>query len=82
VQGTLSLIGSEILRLTFMQHPAVKNYDLSVVTYVMVGAAPLAKEINQKLFEIFPTAQIGQAYGRSGLLDALCPFLIATCVQV
>lgn len=32
--------------LKYEQHPAVKNYDLSSVKYVMVGAAPLSKEVN------------------------------------
>jgi hypothetical protein len=36
----------------------------------MVGAAPLAREINQQLFEIFPNAQIGQAYGGCGLFES------------
>ena len=29
----------------------------------MCGAAPLSHELNQQLFEMFPTAHIGQAYG-------------------
>jgi len=30
---------------------------------IMCGAAPLSHELNQQLFEMFPTAHIGQAYG-------------------
>jgi hypothetical protein len=30
---------------------------------IMSGAAPLSHELNQQLFEMFPTAHIGQAYG-------------------
>lgn len=51
--------------LKYEQHPAVKNYDLSSVKYVMVGAAPLSKEVNEQLFEVFPTCQVGQAYGQA-----------------
>jgi 4-coumarate--CoA ligase len=29
----------------------------------MCGAAPLSFELNQQLFELFPDAHIGQAYG-------------------
>lgn len=32
---------------------------------IMCGAAPLSHELNQQLFEMFPTAHIGQAYGKS-----------------
>ncbi|KAF9465775.1 phenylacetyl-CoA ligase [Collybia nuda] len=46
------------------KHPAVKNYDLRrSVRCVMSGAAPLSFELNQQLFQLFPDAQIGQAYG-------------------
>ncbi|KAF8968998.1 phenylacetyl-CoA ligase [Flammula alnicola] len=46
------------------KHPAVKNYDLrKYVRMIMCGAAPLSHELNQQLFEMFPTAHIGQAYG-------------------
>ncbi|KAF9465774.1 hypothetical protein BDZ94DRAFT_303366 [Collybia nuda] len=45
------------------KHPAVRNHDLSMVRYVMIGAAPVAREVQDQLFELFPTAQIGQAYG-------------------
>jgi len=46
------------------KHPAVKNYDLRRhIRMIMCGAAPLSHELNQQLFEMFPTAHIGQAYG-------------------
>ncbi|KAF9474156.1 phenylacetyl-CoA ligase [Pholiota conissans] len=46
------------------KHPAVKNYDLrKYIRLIMCGAAPLSHELNQQLFEMFPNAQIGQAYG-------------------
>ncbi|KAJ7644293.1 hypothetical protein FB45DRAFT_1053078 [Roridomyces roridus] len=45
------------------KHPVVKNYDLSGVRYIMIGAAPLSDEVNQQMFALFPDAQIGQGYG-------------------
>ncbi|TFK39014.1 phenylacetyl-CoA ligase [Crucibulum laeve] len=46
------------------KHPVVKKYDLRKhVKLIMCGAAPLSFELNQKLFEMFPDAHIGQAYG-------------------
>ncbi|KAK0464421.1 uncharacterized protein EV420DRAFT_1475893 [Desarmillaria tabescens] len=42
---------------------AAKSYDMSSVKCVIVGAAPMTKEINALLFDVFPSAQIGQAYG-------------------
>ncbi|KAL0961397.1 hypothetical protein HGRIS_006348 [Hohenbuehelia grisea] len=47
----------------FCKHPAVQNFDLSCVKFVMCGAAPLSAEINRRLFDIFPNAQVAQIYG-------------------
>ncbi|KAG6878294.1 hypothetical protein C0993_009300 [Termitomyces sp. T159_Od127] len=43
----------------------------------MCGAAPLSHEVNQQLFELFPDAHIGQAYGAGQLL----PGTIARAVK-
>jgi 4-coumarate--CoA ligase len=51
----------------WVQHPVVKDYDLSVIRFLMSGAAPLSAEINHHLFRLFPNAQIGQAYGNGVL---------------
>ncbi|ESK85047.1 phenylacetyl- ligase [Moniliophthora roreri MCA 2997] len=54
------------------KHPAVKDYDLrSVVRTIMVGAAPLSKEINEQLFELFPDAHIGQGYGMTEISTSI-----------
>ncbi|KAJ7075879.1 phenylacetyl-CoA ligase [Mycena belliarum] len=45
------------------KHPAVKKYDLSGIRYIMIGAAPLSDEVNERLFKLFPDAHIGQGYG-------------------
>ncbi|KAJ3512385.1 hypothetical protein NLJ89_g3551 [Agrocybe chaxingu] len=51
------------------KHSAVKDYDLRQhIRMIMCGAAPLSHELNQQLFEMFPKAQIGQAYGSGQLL--------------
>ncbi|PBK74932.1 acetyl-CoA synthetase-like protein [Armillaria solidipes] len=47
------------------KHPVVKQYEakLQVVRMIMVAAAPLSREVNQQLFQLFPDAHIGQSYG-------------------
>jgi len=45
------------------KHPAVKNYDLSFVRNIMVGAAPVSAELTKQLVAILPTANIFQGYG-------------------
>ncbi|KAK0188049.1 phenylacetyl-CoA ligase [Armillaria mellea] len=47
------------------KHPVVKQYKakLQVVRMIMVGAAPLSREVNQQLFQLLPDAHIGQSYG-------------------
>ncbi|KAF8187779.1 phenylacetyl-CoA ligase [Pholiota molesta] len=59
------------------KHPAVKHYDLrKYIRLIMSGAAPLSHELNQKLFEMFPTAHIGQSYGMTELCTAVTMFSI------
>ena len=42
----------------------MNNYDLRAhIRLIMCGAAPLSHELNEQLFEMFPNAHIGQAYG-------------------
>ncbi|KAF8187778.1 hypothetical protein BJ912DRAFT_419164 [Pholiota molesta] len=55
--------------ITFCKHPAVAKYDFIKVKYVMIGAAPVSREIQESLFQVFPAAQIGQAYG---LTETVC----------
>jgi len=45
------------------KHPAVKDYDLSGIRYLISGAAPLSAELVHQLTKVMPTAQIGQGYG-------------------
>ncbi|KAF5374141.1 hypothetical protein D9615_008885 [Tricholomella constricta] len=53
------------------KQPAVGNYDLGSVKYVMIGAAPVAKDVQAKLYGLFPDAQIGQAYGLTEMTTTL-----------
>ncbi|KAJ8495186.1 hypothetical protein ONZ45_g12969 [Pleurotus djamor] len=53
------------------KHPAVKEYDLSSVRYIMVGAAPLTYEVTEQLIKLFPRAHIGQAYGMTETCTAV-----------
>ncbi|KAJ7601056.1 hypothetical protein C8J56DRAFT_911988 [Mycena floridula] len=59
------------MALLLCKHPAVKNYDLSIVRFIMIGAAPLSDEIHNQLCEQFPNAAIGQAYGMTELCTAV-----------
>ncbi|KAL0961368.1 hypothetical protein HGRIS_006324 [Hohenbuehelia grisea] len=70
------------------KHPAVKEYNLSSIRFIMVGAAPLKTEITQRIYQMFPDAHIGQAYattmwsidqkrGISGGAGQLLPGVIA-----
>ena len=62
MQSTLSSVSYFDLRCS--QNPSVKNYNLTSVRMIMSGAAPLSDEINNRLFDLFPNAQIGQSYGQ------------------
>ncbi|KAH7926476.1 acetyl-CoA synthetase-like protein [Leucogyrophana mollusca] len=57
----LMLVPPQIVLLC--KHPAVKDYDFSHVRYLTIGAAPLSRELMERLVEIFPNAHIGQSYG-------------------
>lgn len=47
----------------FCKHPAVKNYNLNSVRFLMCGAAPLSTSLVNQLVKVLPNAQIGQGYG-------------------
>ncbi|KAI6030702.1 hypothetical protein F5J12DRAFT_954393 [Pisolithus orientalis] len=47
----------------FCKHPAVSQYDFGHVRYVTCGAAPLSREVMNRLMEVFPNASAGQSYG-------------------
>jgi len=45
------------------KHPGVKDYDLSCVRNIMVGAAPMSGELTKQLVSIIPTTNFFQGYG-------------------
>jgi len=46
-----------------LEHPARANYDLSSLEALAYGGAPSAKELVQKIREVFPKSQPGQGWG-------------------
>ncbi|KAF9267283.1 phenylacetyl-CoA ligase [Marasmius fiardii PR-910] len=64
---TLILVPPQAVSLC--KHPATRLRDLGTVRYVIVGAAPVPKEVQRLLHGVFPKAQIGQAYGAT---EATC----------
>ncbi|KAH7926478.1 acetyl-CoA synthetase-like protein [Leucogyrophana mollusca] len=57
----LMLVPPQIVLLC--KHPAVKDYDLSGVRFLISGAAPLSAELMKQLVKVIPNAQVGQGYG-------------------
>ncbi|KAG2065599.1 acetyl-CoA synthetase-like protein [Suillus decipiens] len=57
----LALVPPQIVLLC--KHPEVSNYDLSVIRFLISGAAPLSAELVNQLMKVIPNAQIGQGYG-------------------
>lgn len=64
LQGVLSIsLARTLTKSRWQQSEILKNYTLSSVRSIMVGAAPLSNEVNEQIFRVFPEAHIGQAYG-------------------
>ncbi|KAJ3935129.1 MAG: phenylacetyl-CoA ligase [Lentinula lateritia] len=59
------------------QTELLKDYALDSVRFIMVGAAPLSNEVNNQLFNIFPEAHIGQAYGMTETCTSVSAFPIS-----
>jgi acyl-coenzyme A synthetase/AMP-(fatty) acid ligase len=45
------------------KHPATKNYDISHVCFLGIGAAPVSAELQEQVVKVIPNAEVGQAYG-------------------
>ncbi|KIL59214.1 hypothetical protein M378DRAFT_27129 [Amanita muscaria Koide BX008] len=59
------------------KHPATEKYDIQRhIRYIICGAAPLTTEVNEQLFQMFPNAHIGQAYGMTETCTANIMFTI------
>lgn len=57
----LTLVPPQIVLLC--KHPAVNDFDLSDIRFLISGAAPLSAELVNQLMKVIPNAQIGQGYG-------------------
>ncbi|KAG1326452.1 4-coumarate--CoA ligase 1 [Cocos nucifera] len=57
-----------------VKSPAVDRYDLSSIRTVMSGAAPMGKELQDKLMAKIPNAKLGQGYGmtEAGPVLSMC----------
>ncbi|KAF8939511.1 hypothetical protein EDD21DRAFT_297941 [Dissophora ornata] len=62
---SLNLVPPQVLLL--VKSPLVKNYDLSHVRELTVGAAPTSRELTEALLAKYPTLAFRQAYGMSEL---------------
>lgn len=47
------------------KHPLVEKYDLSSITVILSGAAPLSKELGDEVEARIPNARVTQGYGLS-----------------
>src|SRR5712691_5181882 len=45
------------------RHSATKNYDISHVRFLAIGAAPVSAELQEQVVKVIPNAGIGQVYG-------------------
>ena len=45
------------------KHSATKNYDISHVRFLAIGAAPASAELQEQVVKVLFNAEIGQAYG-------------------
>ncbi|KAF8315904.1 amp dependent CoA ligase [Clavulina sp. PMI_390] len=46
-----------------MKRPETKQFDLSNIRFILMGAAPVSATLQRAIKEMFPSAQVGQAYG-------------------
>ncbi|KAG1847293.1 phenylacetyl-CoA ligase [Suillus tomentosus] len=70
----LTLVPPQIVLLC--KHPAVNNYDLSAIRFLISGAAPLSAELVNQLMKVIPNAQIGQGYGLTESSTSLTMFSV------
>lgn len=60
----------------FCKHPAMKNYNLNSVRFLMCGAAPLSTSLVDQLVKVLPNAQIGQGYGMTESAATIAMFSV------
>ncbi|KAJ7756755.1 phenylacetyl-CoA ligase [Mycena maculata] len=59
----LTVVPPQIVML--LKDPTVRQFDLSSVRIITCGGAPLSVGLTKQLAQLFPSAQIGQAYGQT-----------------
>ncbi|KAF8904129.1 hypothetical protein CPB84DRAFT_702150 [Gymnopilus junonius] len=59
------------MAINFCKHPAGQRYNFKDIKFVLIGAAPVPRAVQEQLINIFPNAHIGQAYGLSEMTTAL-----------
>ncbi|KDR82332.1 hypothetical protein GALMADRAFT_57372 [Galerina marginata CBS 339.88] len=59
------------MAINFWKHPAAQRYNFKNIKFVLIGAAPVSRDMQEKLGSIFPAAQIGQAYGLTEMTTTL-----------
>lgn len=62
-----------------VKSPAVDRYDLSSIRTVMSGAAPMGKELQDKLMAKIPNAKLGQVWKGRGFFFFFFPVLWCRC---
>jgi long-chain acyl-CoA synthetase len=58
-----SMGGAPPIYVALLQHPDIDKRDLSSVTGISSGAAPLPVEVLESLYKRFPNAVVGEGYG-------------------
>ncbi|MCC8968843.1 long-chain fatty acid--CoA ligase, partial [Bradyrhizobium sp. Pear76] len=53
-----------------IEHPARKNYDLSSLTNIMYGGAPVGPELARRIAEVFPDVTPGYGWGMTEVSGA------------
>ncbi|KAF9447298.1 acetyl-CoA synthetase-like protein [Macrolepiota fuliginosa MF-IS2] len=48
---------------TLSKYPHIHQHDLGSLKSLMIGAAPLSQQVQEKLGTLFPSVKIGQVYG-------------------
>ena len=64
------------------QSPMTKQYDLSSLTFLLSGGAPLSVEVVDQIANILPNCMIAQGYGASSLRQEVSATLLTHSVKV
>lgn len=61
------------------KHPATAAYRTALdrIRFLLMGAAPVSREITDQLVKVLPNAQIGQGYGMTETCTGVCMFPVS-----